>query len=172
MDRKLGYPAGGTSHAGSPKIREHPLSDRIIPPITEEKMKYLETFLRSNLGQVDALALENALIVLGDGDTIRKRGVGPLTFQDLLADAKNYYAVVHAYYDPDTSVIAWFSGRRPDDEKLVHVKFLVDFEREISGERIIRVDSHSGPVPAPLKALEGMQVSGGFGMVRADSILP
>jgi hypothetical protein len=151
---------------------KEPLSDRQMPSISEEKIKYLKNFLAAKLGCVDETTLENALIVLGDGDTIRKRGVGPSTFHDLLADAKSYHAVVHGYYDPDTGILAYFSGRRPDDGKLRHVMFIVDFDKSIMGERIIKVDFHDGPVNQSLKALEGMQVSGGFGRFRIEDISP
>jgi hypothetical protein len=152
------------------KFAGEPLSDKL--PISDEKVEYLRKFLAAKLGHVDEATLENALIVLGDGDTISKRGVGPSSFSNLLADSKHYYAVVHGYYDPGTGILAYFSGRRPDDERLRHVKFVVDLDRSIMGERIIRVDSHDGPVAPSFKALEGMQVSGGFGRIKAQDLNP
>ena len=155
-----------SSSPEKPKIKQQTLSDRIIPPISTQKFEYLKGFIASKLGQVEEKVLENALIVLGDGDAIRKWNVGPMTFQDLLSDAKSYCAVVHAYYDSTSGVLSYFSGRRPDEPGLRHVAFIVDFDRSIMGERIARVDFHDGPGNPSLKALEGMQVSGGFGCLR------
>ncbi len=112
-------------------------------------------------------AKDNAMIVLGDVDAISKRNVaGGGSFKGLLMDAKQYYAVVFGYYNPDTDALAYFSGRRPDDESLRAVRFIVDLDRKTGVEfiKFVRFDTVDPEVPA-LKALEGLPVRASAGAI-------
>lgn len=139
-----------------------------IEPMTEERInrisECLSYFLYKRLGVVEVKTVENALIILGDKETIEKHNVGPLTFSDLLADARHYPATVFGYYNKDSGLLEYFSGASPRSSKLVRVRFTVDVEKITKTEMITGVHFDKGVENRYLSELKGLPI-GNIGAV-------
>ena len=139
-----------------------PLSEE---PIDKKALhKHLTGFITAAMDNLSAEAMKNALIILGDAETIEREGViDPNGFKGQLAydpdtnvlaslNRNKFYEHVRGYYDPETNVLVSFE--QPEDTRLLPVIFVVDDNRETVS--IHDVEFPGGPVNAHLKALKGL----------------